>query len=637
MNAGTLSYAMVAGVCLTAGLSFLAIGGRTGAADRITRSYGIACLVFGLSTMATLALHSADDPQSYAFLMRWVFGPTALAVIVVLFVLVAQWTDALSGRTIAIFGAMSAIVLALQLALPVGLLVADVTDLRTVSLFGEEFSVHVADRQPWRAVLDVYLVGGIVTIAVALYRGLRTGPLTESVILTVGMAAVMAISMYDTLVDEGLVETPYLAPFGLVALVLVGGFHLGQLTTEREHRLRSQARSLSIVAASRSEALDEANAMFLRSLGDRERIDRELRGVRESLDGLNTLLADGTPVGHDAGPAIGALLGNVGRLIDAESIELQMREPALTESGICGSSSHGLTWRGPPAPDHDAEERHEILVVGDVPLADLTVRLARGPLEEDREIYLGLAVEQLRSLLHRIHLVNVAASSAIESERQRMARELHDSVTQELYTVGFLTEALQRQVRVDDVAAETAARIRTLVLASIADLRSLLFDLRPLELETTELDSLLARLCDETRPTSDCPIGLAAESGPALPTPVKFGLFRITQEALANAIRHAHASEIAVTLERDAGNAVLVVRDDGAGFDPGAIRRGYGLHNLHERAELIGADLEIDSRPMSGTRVSVVWPAAAADREDSTDQHEAGRRDGPPRRIGARA
>src|SRR3954452_4780294 len=225
--------------------------------------------------------------------------------------------------------------------------------------------------------------------------------------------------------------------------------------------------------------------------------------------------------------------------------------------------------------------------------------------EDERVISLlaahaGLAIENAR--LHER-----SRELSIVEERNRLARELHDSVTQRLFGVVLAAESAATLLeRSPAAAAEEIARVRELARAAMEELRAVVFELRPASLEAEGLASVLRKHVDVLRRVSARPIALTVGNPPPLRAEQAAQVFRIAQEALQNALRHAEAEHIEVRLEDGTGALVLSVADDGRGFDPAAraVRgRRLGLTSMEERAAELGGTLAIDSAEGRGTRV----------------------------------
>jgi len=143
----------------------------------------------------------------------------------------------------------------------------------------------------------------------------------------------------------------------------------------------------------------------------------------------------------------------------------------------------------------------------------------------------------------------------------------------------------------------------------MAEMRTLLFELRPATLEAAPLCTLLERLGDALGGQAQMPVEVSVEHEHDLSPEVKLTLYRVAQEAFSNIAKHARASRAKATLTTDEARVVLAVEDDGRGFDPGAIEpERMGLRIMRERLDRIGASLQVDSEPGGGTRVVAAWP-----------------------------
>lgn len=200
----------------------------------------------------------------------------------------------------------------------------------------------------------------------------------------------------------------------------------------------------------------------------------------------------------------------------------------------------------------------------------------------------------------------------IAEERNRLARDLHDSVSQTLFSAVYTAEAaatvLQRDV---SRAAEYVARVRELTQDALEQLRGLVFELRAPDIATDGLVATLRKHADVLRRVHPVQIEVDGDGDRRLRGAIEPELFRIASEALSNAVRHAAARAIRVEIEVGDDAASVTVRDDGTGFDPSSVAiraRRLGLTSMEERAEALGGRLEIESAPGLGTSVRVEVP-----------------------------
>jgi signal transduction histidine kinase len=231
--------------------------------------------------------------------------------------------------------------------------------------------------------------------------------------------------------------------------------------------------------------------------------------------------------------------------------------------------------------------------------------------ETDQEMIEMLAAHAAIAI-ENARLYEQSRELSIVEERNRLARELHDAVTQKLFGLVLSAEAAAMLLERDaDEAQEEVRRLQALAQEALDELRSLVFELRPASVEDEGLATALRKHVDVLRRVERREIGLEL-SGNSRGTPeVEREVLRIAQEALQNALRHARAETIEMRLESDSGRLRLAISDDGVGFEPAApaLRsRRLGLTSMEERAEAIGATLRIESRPGAGTTIELEVP-----------------------------
>jgi signal transduction histidine kinase len=216
----------------------------------------------------------------------------------------------------------------------------------------------------------------------------------------------------------------------------------------------------------------------------------------------------------------------------------------------------------------------------------------------------GVAVENAR-------LYEQAERSAQAAERSRLARELHDSVTQSLYSMNLYAEATARLLS-RGRHEEAAVRLRDLrdtAQEALREMRLLIFELRPPALEKGLVGALQARL-DSVESRCGVRADLQVEGKQDLSSEFQAELYHIALEALNNALKHARAQSVHVQLLRSKATVCLQIRDDGAGFETARMskRGGFGISGMQERARRIGGTLTITSTPGQGTSVTVQVP-----------------------------
>jgi signal transduction histidine kinase len=199
--------------------------------------------------------------------------------------------------------------------------------------------------------------------------------------------------------------------------------------------------------------------------------------------------------------------------------------------------------------------------------------------------------------------------AAIE-ERQRLARELHDSVSQTLFTATAMAESALRQWDVSQPRAYGLLQdVHRLSQAALAEMRVLLLELRPSTLTSITLKQLLEQYLKPIQVRHELELTVNIPDELRLPPSVQMGFYRIVQEAFNNIDKHAQATKVYTSVTETDLGIELVIRDNGRGFDDDGVQgTSLGLQIMHERANEIGARLEITSTSGQGTRVYLVLP-----------------------------
>jgi GAF domain-containing protein len=234
------------------------------------------------------------------------------------------------------------------------------------------------------------------------------------------------------------------------------------------------------------------------------------------------------------------------------------------------------------------------------------------PSKEEQRVVQALA-QRAGLAIQNARLFEQAQQVATAEERQRLARELHDAVTQTLFSASLIAEVVPRLWERDPEEGRVRVEeLRRLTRGALAEMRTLLLELRPAALVETPFGQLLSQLAEATASRTTLQIDVRADTDQQpLPAEVQIGLYRIAQEALNNTAKHAGATRAEVQFRRRGASADLRISDDGRGFDTSSTPPGHlGLSIMRERARAIGAHLRIDSRPGSGTRIHVHWRGA---------------------------
>jgi signal transduction histidine kinase len=330
---------------------------------------------------------------------------------------------------------------------------------------------------------------------------------------------------------------------------------------------------------------------------------RELVGARIVLIALPDArgsLAVSAAAGRDdlVGIAIDRSASKIGRVLErghTERVDAIVDDPEVDqrvarELGVTSAMYLPLTVRGRPIGVVAVHDK----LGADARFDEADVRLAES-LVSRAAIAVDLSERVSRDALRRV-------VDAQELERARLARELHDETGQALTSILLGLKHLDDVVETDE-AREATASIRELVASTLQDVRRLALELRPSALDDFGLVPAVERLASNLSEQSDLVVDLEARLGDRrLPPEAETALYRIVQEGLTNVVKHAAAHRVSITLVRKEAAAVVVIEDDGQGFDPEAVRAGaLGFTGMRERVELVGGRLTVETSPGAGT------------------------------------
>jgi len=222
--------------------------------------------------------------------------------------------------------------------------------------------------------------------------------------------------------------------------------------------------------------------------------------------------------------------------------------------------------------------------------------------------------EQMQASAVRMQSLSRRLVEVQESERRHIARELHDEAGQALVSLRYGLRLLEREIDEGGSVTERVAELVQRTDTVIDSLHRLAADLRPASLDHLGLEAALRQYSR----SAGSELGLAVRfkargfTGERLPAVVETDLYRVVQEAMTNVVRHARATRVDVLVERRGGRVMVMVEDDGVGFEPDQVQRGdhFGLLGIRERAEALGGTLTVESAPGAGTTVVVEVPSA---------------------------
>ena len=229
---------------------------------------------------------------------------------------------------------------------------------------------------------------------------------------------------------------------------------------------------------------------------------------------------------------------------------------------------------------------------------------------EDEKVFLRAVADQAAVALENALLFSEARGKAALEERQRLARELHDSVSQALYGIALGARTARKLVDQNPrLVADPLDYVLSLAEAGLAEMRALIFELRPESLETEGLVAALEKQAAALRARHEIEVTTSLCDEPKAPLEAKEAVYRIAQEALHNTVKHARANNVGLKIVCDSDSLSLEVSDDGIGFDAGGDFPGHlGLRSMRERASRLGGTLKVESSLGGGTRIRARIP-----------------------------
>jgi signal transduction histidine kinase len=219
--------------------------------------------------------------------------------------------------------------------------------------------------------------------------------------------------------------------------------------------------------------------------------------------------------------------------------------------------------------------------------------------------------DQAAIAIQNARLLERAKRAAVLAERNRLASELHDTISQTLWSMSLITERLPDIWEINqDEGRRSLTTLHQLAQNALAEMRSLLLELHPASLTDTNLGDLIRQAAEVTANRTGLNISAQINEQESAPPQVHFALYRVVQEALNNIVLHASARHVEIAFSNHSGRIDLAIQDDGIGFDPSDIAPGrLGLSIINDRIENIDGTIEIISRKGEGTLIKVVWAA----------------------------
>lgn len=614
--------------------------------------FGLLALSVAAHTLAVLSLHTATSVAGYLFVHKYFFGPTALASFLALLWFVAFYAGVRPRRFLLAMSLWIELIIALHLYLPFGILYLDMSGLRQITLpWGDQVALARGTPNPLRAIFDLFNLVLFAFFFYALARQYRSGKRRAAVVLGVAIGLLLVGRIVDTLSVLAVSNSILTTELAFLALVMAMGLALSHRIAQTDSELHVYQEHLHDLVAARTAELTQANEQL--SLAARENASLYQRAVaaRERLTALYQAAQAISSASLDARQVYAEMHSAIVRIMSTDTFGIILIDAARQEAEeayladktgvrpgrrypLARSFADYMLRRNASVRIDDLsalpqDQFARELLDGQPNAASCVAALLRGGeqilgvllvesdaksayTDEDQEALELLAAHAAIALEHAHHYQQVHDLAAIE-ERTHLARELHDSVTQTLFAASILAEALPVVWRENPAEGRRSLiKLRQHTRGALAEMRTLLFELRPASLGAADMATLLRQMGEALTSHAHLSIELTIDGAAQPPPDVKIVLYRIAQESLNNIAKHACATQVWVTLHTAPDQFLLSICDDGQGFDPGAISEEHmGVRIMAERAAGVGAYLHIDSAPGRGARVSVSWPNPA--------------------------
>ena len=465
--------------------------------------------------------------------------------------------------------------------------------------WGDRVTLSEADGNTW---FLFWLVVPVVSIYIfiACIRQFRRGERQEAVMLCIGLLFLSIAIIFDTLIDMGLVNFFYISDFGFLPMAIVMSLQLSNKMVEIQKKLSQYQLKLENIVDERTSQLKISNEKLAQELIERQQVEKSLqkseRQTRALLDAPSDIAMLITIAGEIlATNQIGA--SRFGLSVD-ETIGKNLFDFFDQETAAFRKNQKDKVVQKKLLQEWEDQRTGRYFRNRMYPI------LGESDEVESIAIFAADITEQKRLQAKEME------SAAVE-ERNRLARDLHDAVTQTIYSASLIAEVLpQVWERDPNEGRRNLTKLRALVRGALAEMRTMLFELRPTALEAANFETLLEQLGDALHGRTRIPVQIECDEIPDLIPSVKVGFYRIAQEAINNIIKHSKATQIQIELRKRSGEVLLRISDNGCGFDPAKTSHsGLGLEIMQERAKNIQANLEIDSQINQGTQITAQWMA----------------------------
>jgi signal transduction histidine kinase len=522
-----------------------------------------------------------------------------------------------------------------------------VTRLFQISSFAKaQYSIHPIIFKSWQTLADLYIAGAFGYSFYASFRRYSRAKKTVGILVAVGVVATILLVNLDLTIPFTLITI-----VGVISIALVIEFNRAQLemlvnqrtaeldqtNTRLKKRIKYLEKEIALFRQRESSAQALIESDLHQHIADLDLLNQVMdlnsdiedistvflsvsAMITERLNASSTLVLIASDEVEDAtvlqgfdrekGP-IGPILMN----------DLNSRNTALVQKIFLNRKSIVITDITSPVIPPYLQQLMALAEIQNTLLLPLCIRgeikgfvsVSRGPPfdpfgAEDTKFAEAVGNHIARAI-ENAGIVKTAKETAVREERDRLARDMHDSVTQTIYSASLITAVLPNiWDRNPEEGKRDLVKVRQLVHGALAEMRTILFELRPSALEMVSLETLLRQLVVAISGRERIHVQMWTEGDYPLPLNVKTAVYRIAQEVFNNIAKHSEATEVLTILKLRSDGLTLDIADNGKGFlTSQESSKGMGLRIMQERAALIGARIDIASEPAQGTVVNVTW------------------------------
>lgn len=646
----TIALSISAGVSISAGLSALFVALRR-QQPILQLTFAVMCLLIALTHVAQLlTFHSADLGAHTALFKTQITLEILIGTVMLHFA--TRYTGISGSRFLPLWTIFGLVLVIANSLLPAGLLFSEIRQINGFTFpWGEQIFLPTTTASPLGLVFALFPLGVFAYTIYGCVQQYLAGQQRGALILGVVAFIVGITAAHDLIVDMLGIKTLTVFEFGLLTLVAAMSIQFADEIIIAERDLRVMHDELESIVENRTTELRDANVLLAKEVNVRTQTEESLQGRLRDLNTLNDISRTITSV-HDLPRALEAITQTVKMLFaanrcmvhasDSQVGQVSSLQEFLHQHAVRAVLVNAIDTRPEEVPAFNAAANRgeSILIedatsdprtqhgnapalIGEVRTLMVTPLKARGEIigtiavsrdksgaaftESELALFENIAAD-VASALENARLNQQAQQAAVDVERQRLARDLHDSVTQSLYSLTLLANGWGTMAQ-NNKLTDIPGSFRQLVEVgqqALKEMRLLIHQLRPPILEEAGLTGALRQRLEAVERRVDIKTRLHADGDvDALPLDTQEQLFQIAQEALNNSLRHAEASQVLIEISLEKNVVVMAIEDDGMGYDPDNTLAGMGTVSMRERARQIGGSVLVRSALNAGTTVEV--------------------------------